>query len=102
MKRYIALVGEYHRNSNNGDVLYYTWLKSEGETFIINYSIAKELGMTREEYENEMRKFGETVRPENCIDLYFIEKESAKKFAKYIVDNIVLLITLKNLQGNVK
>lgn len=103
MKRYIALVGEYHRNNNNrGDVLYYTWLKSEGEAFIINYSIAKELGMSREEYENEMQKFGETIRPENCVDLYFLEHESAKKFAKYIIDNIILLITLKNLQGNAK
>ena len=58
--------------------------------------------MTREEYEHEMQKFGETIRPENCVDLYFLEYESAKKFAKYIVDNIILLITLKNLQGNVK
>ena len=58
--------------------------------------------MTREEYEHEMQKFGETIRPENCVDLYFIDRESAKKFAKYIVDNIILLITLKNLQGNLK
>ena len=89
MKRYIALVGEYHRNNNNrGDVLYYTWLKSEGEAFIINYSIAKELGMTREEYENEMQKFGETIRPENpdslrAIRIFWIKAKKGLVYAAY-------------------
>ena len=94
---YIAYVETYERGKLK---IYYIIFKERGKIILINKLIAEELGMTQEEFEEEMAKFGETIKPELCVDTYFLNKEEANNFATYLNDNMEFFLTLKALRGN--
>lgn len=94
---YIAYVETYERGKLK---IYYIILKELGKIILINKLIAKELGMTQEEFEEEMAKFGDIIKPEFCVDTYFLNKEEANNFAAYLNNNMEFFITLKALRGD--
>ena len=97
MMGYIAYVEAYERGKLK---IYYIVLKEQGKIILINKLIANELGMTQEEFEEEMAKFGKIIKPEFCIDTYFLNKEEANNFATYLNDNMEFFLTLRALRGN--
>ena len=94
---YIAYVSTYERGKLK---IYYIALKENGKSILVNRLIAKELGMSQDEFEEEMKKFGETTKPKFCVDTYFINENDASDFAAYINDNMEFFLTLKALKGN--